>query len=143
MNAMSRADTAGQLVEADLLEVHVAVARLAEILALEFEALKPRELTTFESIQEEKNAVLQNLAVLAEWATAQTPIPLLWQQQQDSLQQCKQDHMRNLQLLQRQLEAVKGTLQALQGESSAPAVDLYDRMGKLARRSGAWGYQLA
>ncbi len=143
MNAMSRADTAGQLVEADLLEVHVAVARLAEILALEFEALKTRELTTFESIQEEKNAVLQNLAVLAEWATAQTPIPLLWQQQQDSLQQCKQDHMRNLQLLQRQLEAVKGTLQALQGESSAPAVDLYDRMGKLARRSGAWGYQLA
>jgi flagellar biosynthesis/type III secretory pathway chaperone len=143
MNAMSRADAAGQLVEADLLEVHVAVARLAEILALEFEALKTRELTTFESIQEEKNAVLQNLAVLAEWATAQTPIPLLWQQQQDSLQQCKQDHMRNLQLLQRQLEAVKGTLQALQGESSAPAVDLYDRMGKLARRSGAWGYQLA
>jgi flagellar biosynthesis/type III secretory pathway chaperone len=70
-------------------------------------------------------------------------VPVLWQQAQDSLQQSKQDHLRNIQLLQRQLQAVKGTLQALQGESSAPSVDLYDRMGQIARRQGAWGYQLA
>jgi hypothetical protein len=50
--------------------------------------------------------------------------------------------MRNLQLLQRQLQAVRGTLQALQGDS-APAIDLYDRMGQIARRPGILGYQLA
>ena len=67
---------------------------------------------------------------------------MLWQQLQEPLLQCKQDHMRNIQLLQRQLQAVRGTLQALQGDS-APAVDLYDRMGQIARRQGAWGYHLA
>jgi flagellar biosynthesis/type III secretory pathway chaperone len=61
---------------------------------------------------------------------------------QESLQQSKQDHLRNIQLLQRQLQAVKGTLQALQGDS-APSVDLYNRMGQIARRQGAWGQQLA
>jgi flagellar biosynthesis/type III secretory pathway chaperone len=120
-----------------------AVARLAEILGLEFEALKVRDLVAFEAVQDEKNGLLQNLAQLAEWAAPQSPMPLQWQQLQDSLRQSKQDHLRNIQLLQRQLQAVKGTLQALQGESAAPSVDLYDRMGQIARRPGAWGYQLA
>ena len=87
--------------------------------------------------------LLQRLATVAEWAVRQVPVPELWQQVQDSLQQSKQDHLRNIQLLQRQLQAVKGTLQALQGESSAPTVDLYDRMGQIARRPGTWGAQLA
>jgi flagellar biosynthesis/type III secretory pathway chaperone len=52
------------------------------------------------------------------------------------LLQCKQDHLRNIQLLQRQLQAVKGALQALQGESSA-TVDLYDRLGQVSRRHKA------
>jgi hypothetical protein len=41
--------------------------------------------------------------------------------------------LRNIQLLQRQLQAVKGALQALQGESTA-TVDLYDRLGQVSRR---------
>jgi flagellar biosynthesis/type III secretory pathway chaperone len=41
--------------------------------------------------------------------------------------------LRNIQLLQRQLQAVKGALQALQGES-ATTVDLYDRLGQVSRR---------
>ena len=85
---------------------------------------------------------LWQLAALAEQALAQKPVPDLWLQLQDSLHQSKQNHLRNSQLLQRQLAAVKGSLQALQGES-APNVDLYDRMGQMAKRHGAWGYQLA
>lgn len=118
------------------------VARLAEILDLEFDALKIRDLTVFEALQDEKNQRLQRLASLAEWATVQTPVPEVWQQLQPGLQQSKQNHLRNIQLLQRQLQAVRGTLQALQGES-APSVDLYDRMGQMAKRQGAWGQQLA
>jgi len=143
MTEITRPDADSSSWEPALLAAPDAVARLAEILGLEFEALKVRDLTAFEAIQEEKNVLLQNLASLAEWAAPQNPVPLVWQQLQDSLRQSKQDHLRNIQLLQRQLQAVKGTLQALQGDSAGPAVDLYDRMGQIARRPGAWGYQLA
>jgi flagellar biosynthesis/type III secretory pathway chaperone len=143
MTDMTPSETTSSALEAALQAAPDAVTRLAEILGLEFEALKVRDLEAFESVQEEKNLLLQNLAQLAEWAAPQSPVPLQWQQLQDSLRQSKQDHLRNIQLLQRQLQAVKGTLQALQGESAAPAVDLYDRMGQIARRPGAWGYQLA
>lgn len=128
--------------EAALLAAPEDAQRLAQILALEFDALKTRDLAAFELLQEEKNQALERLAALAAWASTQSPAPVLWQQLQEPLLQCKQDHMRNIQLLQRQLQAVRGTLQALQGDS-APAVDLYDRMGQIARRQGAWGYHLA
>jgi len=143
MTDMTQSETTPSLWEAALLAAPDAVVRLAEILGLEFEALKVRDLEAFEGVQVEKNLVLQNLAQLAEWAATQSPVPEQWQQVQDSLRQSKQDHLRNIQLLQRQLQAVKGTLQALQGESASAAVDLYDRMGQIARRPGAWGYQLA
>jgi flagellar biosynthesis/type III secretory pathway chaperone len=128
--------------EAALVAGSEAASRLGEILSLEFESLKTRDLAAFEAFQEEKTELLQGLASLAEWASSQNPMPVLWQQMQESLQQSKQDHLRNIQLLQRQLQAVKGTLQALQGDS-APSVDLYNRMGQIARRQGAWGQQLA
>lgn len=143
MNPMIRSDEPAHITVAALQAVPDDAARLTDILGLEFEALKTRDLAAFETIQDEKSLLLQRLASLAEWAVSQDPVPVLWQQAQDSLQQSKQDHLRNIQLLQRQLQAVKGTLQALQGESSAPSVDLYDRMGQIARRQGAWGYQLA
>ena len=128
--------------QAALLAAPEDAQRLAQILALEFDALKTRDLSAFELLQDEKNQALERLAALAAWASTQSPAPVLWQQLQEPLLQCKQDHMRNIQLLQRQLQAVRGTLQALQGDS-APAVDLYDRMGQIARRQGAWGYHLA
>ena len=111
----------------------VDAARLSALLAQEFELLKTRDLSGFEALQEERNELLQRLAAVAEWATAQNPVPQLWLDLQPGLQQCKQDHLRNIQLLQRQLQAVKGALQALQGESSA-TVDLYDRLGQVSRR---------
>lgn len=142
MSEVARLTAESPSMDAALLAAPDDAARLAEILSLEFDALKTRDLSAFEAIQEEKNQVLHNLASLAQWAAIQTTAPVVWQQLQESLQQSKQDHLRNIQLLQRQLQAVKGTLQALQGESG-PGVDLYDRMGQIARRQGAWGYQLA
>lgn len=128
--------------EAALVAAADDAARLTALLGQEFEALKGRDVATLESLQDEKTAVLQRLAAVAEWASGENPPPAAWQQLQGGLQQCKQDHLRNVQLMQRQLEAVRGTLQSLQGES-APTLDLYDRMGQVSRRSGAWGYHLA
>jgi flagellar biosynthesis/type III secretory pathway chaperone len=76
---------------------------------------------------------LLRLSQVAQWVSSQDTVPVLWQNLQAELQQCKQDHLRNIQLLQRQLQAVKGALQALQGESTA-TVDLYDRLGQVSRR---------
>jgi flagellar biosynthesis/type III secretory pathway chaperone len=113
----------------------VDTARLAALLALEFEVLKSRDMAGFEALQEERITILERLSQVAQWVAGQDPVPVLWQNLQADLQQCKQDHLRNIQLLQRQLQAVKGALQALQGESAA-TVDLYDRLGQVSRRRG-------
>ena len=113
--------------------------RLAQLLSLEFEALKTRDLAAFEGLQQERTAVLERLALVAESVASMTPVPAQWLEVLPALAQCKQDHLRNIQLLQRQLQAVKGALQALQGESAA-SVDLYDRLGQVSRRHGAGAY---
>lgn len=128
--------------ESALMAAPEGAERLAQILELEFEALKTRDLSAFDAVQDEKLTVMQKLATLAQRVAEQTAVPTVWQDLQASLQQSKQDHLRNIQLLQRQLQAVQGTLQTLQG-NSGPTVDLYDRMGRIARRQGDWGVQLA
>ena len=113
--------------------------RLAELLALEFELLKSRDMLAFEGLQQERIEVLERLARVAESVSGLTPVPAQWLDLMPALAQCKQDHLRNIQLLQRQLQAVKGALQALQGESAA-SVDLYDRLGQVSRRQGFGAY---
>lgn len=117
-------------------------ARLATLLQAEFEALKTRDLAAFDALQQERGDVLLRLAGVAEVASAQTPMPSWWEALLPGLSQCKQDHLRNIQLLQRQLHAVKGALQALQGET-AVSVDLYDRLGQVSRRTGIGAYLAA
>jgi len=123
-------------------ETAVDVQRLDELLGTEFEVLKLRDLEGFEALQPEKNAVLEKLAALAAWATAQQPVPPAWSELHDRLLASREAHLRNIQLMQRQLQAVRGTLQALQGDK-AQSVDLYDRMGQMSRPRGAWAYRLA
>ena len=115
---------------------------LTQCLEQEFQALKKRDLDAFEAIQPAKTAVLQSLSTLAEWCSPLEPAPEVWQGLRPALLQCRENHLRNIQLLQRQLEAVRGSLQALQGEA-AQAVDLYDRSGQVSRRYAAWSRHLA
>ena len=118
------------------------VQRLGELLEQEFQALQRRDLVAFESLQTEKNTELENLSRLAQWCSQMPTVPAAWQALRDALLQRREEHLRNIQLLQRQLEAVRGALQALHGDSAAPT-DLYDRSGHLARRYGAWSHHLA
>lgn len=118
------------------------VLRLQAVLEAEFEALKQRDLGLFEQMQPEKSDLLVSLSELAQVLAAQDSPPLAWQVQQEALQACKQAHLRNTQLLQRQLLAVRGALQALQGQNEV-SVDLYDRMGQISRRGAAWSQHLA
>ena len=111
-------------------------SRLGALLQLECEALKSRDLAAFDALQVERGEVLTRLAQVADVVSAQVPVPAWWDALMPGLTQCKQDHLRNIQLLQRQMQAVKGALQALQGEH-AVSVDLYDRLGQVSRRQGA------
>jgi flagellar biosynthesis/type III secretory pathway chaperone len=117
-------------------------SRLGALLQLEFEALKSRDLAAFDALQLERGEVLTRLAQVADVVSAQVPVPVWWDAVLPGLAQCKQDHLRNIQLLQRQMQAVKGALQALQGES-AVSVDLYDRLGQVSRRQGVGAYLAA
>ena len=117
-------------------------SRLGALLQLEFEALKSRDLSAFDALQLERGEVLTRLAQVADVVGAQVPVPAWWEALLPGLTQCKQDHLRNIQLLQRQMQAVKGALQALQGES-AVSVDLYDRLGQVSRRQGVGAYLAA
>jgi len=119
------------------------VHRLAEVLDLEFETLKNRQLEAFEALQTEKNSLLERLSSMAAWVNAQPAVPALWQGLRENLVACREAHMRNAQLLQRQLQGVRGALQALQGEQAAPSVELYDRLGQVSRRAGNWYQHLA
>lgn len=116
--------------------------QLASLLEQEFEALKQRDLTAFEALQPQKSDILEKLSHLAQWCSQLKPVPQAWQDLQAHLLQSREHHMRNLQLMQRQLDAVRGALQALQGQS-APSVDLYDRSGHVDRRYAAWSHHLA
>ena len=128
--------------ESGLAHAESLTQRLQALLALEFDALKIRDLPRFEELQAEKNALLEKLSTLAQWAAAQSPVPQAWEDQQEPLRACREAHLRNIQLMQRQLQAVRGALQALQGEQAA-AVDLYDRLGRLSRPQGNWSQHLA
>jgi flagellar biosynthesis/type III secretory pathway chaperone len=117
-------------------------SRLGALLQLEFEALKSRDMAAFDALQAERGDVLTRLAQVADVVSTQVPVPDWWNAMLPGLAQCKQDHLRNIQLLQRQMQAVKGALQALQGES-AVSVDLYDRLGQVSRRQGVGAYLAA
>lgn len=138
MNAVSAAVPPSSALE----EAAPLTQRLGELLSQEYEALKVRDLPQFEQLQAEKNAVLEKLSALAQAATAQSPAPQAWQDVQAPLQACRDAHLRNIQLMQRQLQAVRGALQALHGEEAA-AVDLYDRLGRQSRPQGRWSQHLA
>lgn len=118
------------------------VERLAQLLQEEFDAMKKRDLVAFEDLQAPKSEVLESLSQLAQRCADMVTVPEQWQALQEALRQCRENHLRNTQLLQRQLAAVRGALQALHGESAA-SVDLYDRSGQVARRYGAWSRHLA
>lgn len=126
----------------DLEDAAPLTQRLEALLASEFEALKVRDLPGFEALQSEKNAVLEKLSALAQWATAQVPVPAAWDKLHAQLLACREAHLRNIQLMQRQLQAVRGALQALHGEQAA-TVDLYDRLGRMSRPQGNWSQHLA
>ena len=122
-------------------ESAVSLAKqLSELLLLEFEALKVQDLDRFEALQPGKNELLAGLSQLCPSAEDLQNLPE-FEDLKVLLVDCRDLHRRNAVLIERKLDTIRGTLHSLHtGESGSP-VEVYDRLGQVARFSKGRGYQ--
>jgi flagellar biosynthesis/type III secretory pathway chaperone len=114
--------------------------QLSELLLLEFEALKVQDLDRFEALQPGKNELLAGLSQLCPSAEDLQSLPE-FEDLKMLLVDCRDLHRRNAVLIERKLDTIRGTLHSLHtGESGSP-VEVYDRLGQVARFSKGRGYQ--
>ena len=114
--------------------------QLSELLLLEFEALKVQDLDRFEALQSGKNELLAGLSQLCPSAEDLQNLPE-FEDLKVLLVDCRDLHRRNAVLIERKLDTIRGTLHSLHtGESGSP-VEVYDRLGQVARFSKGRGYQ--
>ena len=114
--------------------------QLVQLLALEFEALKSQDLDRFESLQAGKNELLAELAGLCPSAEDLQNLPE-WDALRESLIECRDMHRRNAVLIERKLDTIRGALHSLRAGDSGSPVEVYDRLGQVARFSRGRGYQ--
>ena len=114
--------------------------QLVQLLALEFEALKSQDLDRFESLQAGKNDLLAELAGLCPSAEDLQNLPE-WDTLRESLIDCRDMHRRNAVLIERKLDTIRGALHSLRAGDSGSPVEVYDRLGQVARFSRGRGYQ--
>ena len=114
--------------------------QLVQLLALEFEALKSQDLDRFESLQPGKNDLLAELAQLCPSAEDLQKLPE-WDALRERLIECRDLHRRNAVLIERKLDTIRGALHSLRVGDSGSPVEVYDRLGQVARFSRGRGYQ--
>lgn len=112
---------------------------LAQILEMEFEALQKQDLERFEQLQGRKTDLLAELTGLCPAADILQSDPQ-WQALLAAMTECRDLHRRNAMLIERKLEAIRGTLQSLQSSVATSTVEVYDRLGQVARFSRSRGY---
>ena len=114
--------------------------QLVQLLALEFEALKSQDLDRFESLQAGKNDLLAELSGLCPSAEDLQKLPE-WDALRELLIECRDMHRRNAVLIERKLDTIRGALHSLRAGDSGSPVEVYDRLGQVARFSRGRGYQ--
>ena len=120
-------------------QANALASQLAEILELEFDALRIQDLDKFEQLQPIKNELLTELTRLAPPAHEVQTLPQ-WQSFREVMLACRDAHRRNAVLMERKLEAIRGTLQSLRLEDPSSSVEVYDRLGHISRFSRNTGY---
>ncbi len=117
--------------------------QLTQVLDLEFEALRVQDLAQFEQLQATKTELLAQLGQFAPSAALPDNQPRSgadWQSWREAMADCRDQHRRNAVLIERQLDAVRGTLQSLQLADSPHPIEIYDRLGHIARSVRGQGY---
>ena len=114
--------------------------QLIQMLALEFDALKSQDLDRFESLQPGKNDLLAELTKICPPAEDLQKMPE-WDALRELLIECRDLHRRNAVLIERKLDTIRGALHSLRAGDSGSPVEVYDRLGQVARFSRGRGYQ--
>jgi flagellar biosynthesis/type III secretory pathway chaperone len=114
--------------------------QLIQMLALEFDALKSQDLDRFESLQSGKNDLLAELTDICPPAEDLQKMPE-WDALRELLIECRDLHRRNSVLIERKLDTIRGALHSLRVGDSGSPVEVYDRLGQVARFSRGRGYQ--
>ena len=114
--------------------------QLQQLLALEFEALKMQDLDRFEQLQTAKTDLLAELARICPDSEA-LQANAAWQDLKEILVDCRDMHRRNAVLIERKLDAIRGALRSLSAGHASSPVEVYDRLGQMARYAKGRGYQ--
>jgi flagellar biosynthesis/type III secretory pathway chaperone len=114
--------------------------QLNQILSLEFDALKGQDLDRFEALQTSKNTLLSDLTSVCPNTEDLQKLPE-WDQLREELLACRDAHRRNAVLIERKLDAIRGTLHSLRVGDSGSSVEVYDRLGQVSRYMKGRGYQ--
>ena len=113
--------------------------QLSQMLEQEFEALRNQEIDQFEQLQPVKTELLAEITRLAPSAADIQALPE-WQDFRNTMIICRDLHRRNTVLMERKLEAIRGTLQSLRVDDAASPVEVYDRLGQISRFGRNSGY---
>ena len=113
--------------------------QLAQLLEQEFAALRSQDIDHFEQLQPVKNELLAEITRLAPPGTEIQSLPE-WQDFRAIMVACRDAHRRNAVLMERKLEAIRGTLQSLRVNGESSSVEVYDRLGHISRFSRNSGY---
>ena len=117
---------------------------LQQLLEEEFEALRVQDLNAFDALQQTKLDIFKNLTALTGVDTEHSQIDDdAWICFRDLMSACRDMHRRNEILIIRKLDAIRGTLQTLNGTDSTASVEVYDRLGRMARGRGGRGVEIA
>ena len=127
----------------DVWQAQELAKQLEQVLDLEFDALRIQNLEQFEQLQTTKTELLAQLSKFAPGtipAEHSTPTGPEWHAWRLAMAGCRDQHRRNAVLIERQLDAVRGTLQSLRLADSPNPVEMYDRLGHIARSVRGQGY---
>jgi flagellar biosynthesis/type III secretory pathway chaperone len=116
--------------------------QLSQMLELEFDALKIQDLDEFERLQPIKNDLLSQLTELAPSREILEEDPL-WSGWLEGIAECRDKHRRNVVLMERKLESIRGALDSLRLPGTGSGVEIYDRLGHVSRFSRGRGYNEA
>jgi flagellar biosynthesis/type III secretory pathway chaperone len=115
---------------------------LHKLLEQEFDALRAQNLDIFEALQPEKTQIFDSLIRLTGVGTASNRLDEPeWDTFKNLITDCRDMHRRNEILITRKLDAIRGTLQTLNGGETTASVEVYDRLGRMARSRGGRGYE--
>ena len=117
---------------------------LQQLLQQEFDALREQNLDIFEALQPEKTQIFDSLIRLTGVGTESNLLDEPeWDTFKNLIADCRDMHRRNEILISRKLDAIRGTLQTLNGGETTASVEVYDRLGRMARSRGGRGYEEA